>query len=297
MPPFYRLLRASLPSRVRRSLRCLIEEAKIASIRQGLRQQGLLKLHDRLMTIVPDMRDQYTAYPLDTPLCYEKHPEFLEVCVRGLHAFQISLVEQALALLQLDSIGRTLTIVDIGDSAGTHVQYLRGLRHNIRSLSINIDKHAVQKIWQKGLEAICASVDEIELYDIHPDIFLSFEVLEHLPDPSRFLRTISRVKSCLALIATVPYVRHSRVGLQYVRLGIRQPVTPEGVHIFELSPHDWRLLFMFSGWRILEDRIYRQYPRFRPLHLMKFAWRARDFEGFYGAILVKDSTWSDLYQG
>lgn len=296
MQALRRLLKAALPAPVRHSIRCWIEEARMAALRQALQQQGLSELYERLVTIVPDIRDQVTAYELDTPLYYEKHQGFLELGVRALHAFQISLVEQALALLQLEASERTLTIVDVGDSAGTHVQYLRALHQNIRSLSVNIDEQAVRRIRQKGLEAVHASAEELEYHEIRPDIFLSFEMLEHLPDPCRFLRNLSRVPSGQALIVTVPYVAQSRVGLQYIRLGLRQPVSAEGVHIFELSVEDWRLLFKFSGWRVLKDQIYHQYPRLRPLHIMKPLLRARDFEGYYGAILVRDSTWRDLYR-
>lgn len=290
------LLKAVLPAPIRHLIRGWIEGARMAAIQQALQQQGLFELYERLVTMVPDIRDQVTAYKLDTPLYYERHPEFLELGVRALHAFQISLVEQALALLQLEASERTLTIVDVGDSAGTHVQYLRALHQNIRSLSVNIDEQAVRRIRQKGLEAVHASAEELEYHEIRPDIFLSFEMLEHLPDPCRFLRNLSRAPSCLALIVTVPYVAQSRVGLQYIRLWLRQPVSAEGVHIFELSPEDWRLLFKFSGWRVVKDQIYHQYPRFRPLHIMKPLLRARDFEGYYGAILVRDLTWSDLYR-
>lgn len=267
----------------------------MAAIRQALQQQGLSELYGRLATIVPDIRDQVTAYELDTPLYYERHPEFLELGVRALHAFQISLVEQALASLQLEAGERTLTIVDVGDSAGTHVQYLQALHRNIRSLSVNIDEQAVRRIRQKGLEAVRAGAEELEYHDIRPDIILSFEMLEHLPDPYRFLSNLSRVPSGLAFVVTVPYVAQSRVGLQYIRLGRRQPVSAEGVHIFELSAEDWRLLFSFSGWRVVKDRIYYQYPRLRPLHILKPLLRASDYEGYYGAILVRDSTWRDLY--
>jgi len=72
-------------------------------------------------------------------------------------------------------------------------------------------------------------------------------------------------------------------------------MSAENTHIFELSPEDLQLLFKFAGWSVVFERIYLQYPRKHWLRITKNYWRMFDFEGFYGVILKRDSTWSKLY--
>lgn len=148
------------------------------------------------------------------------------------------------------------------------------------------------------MEAICARAEDLTTLSIEADMFLSFEMLEHLMNPCGFLQGLSEKTNCKAFVVTVPYLAHSRVGLHHVRHDQKRGVNPENTHIFELSPEDWRLIFRHSGWAIQADRIYLQYPKrsiSRPL--WKRFWRHYDFEGFYGAILKPDKSWSSLYNG
>jgi len=97
-------------------------------------------------------------------------------------------------------------------------------------------------------------------------------------------------------VITVPYLKNSRVGLHYIKSKIREEKCAENLHIFELNPEDWNAMFAFAGWRVVKQVIYKQYPRFSPLWLMKFFWRRFDFEGFYGVVLEKDDSWKNLYK-
>ena len=261
------------------------------SIRAAVREQELLSIYHQLTEIVPDITHQYTSFDLDS--------EYLKTNVRAMHSFQIALVNEALQFID-SSPEDTLTIVDIGDSAGTHLQYVKGLHQdrNLRCLSIDIDSEAVRRIKEKGMEAICARAESLPSLSIDADIFLSFEMLEHLMNPCGFLHELSEKTNCKAFVVTVPYLAHSRVGLHHIRHNQKRSVTPEEAHIFELSPEDWRLIFRHSGWAIQADKIYLQYPK-RSLFrfLLKRYWQRRDFEGFYGAILKPDKSWSDLYDG
>jgi len=260
------------------------------SIRAAVREQKLQSIYGQLTEIVPDITHQYTTFDIDS--------EYLITKVRAQHSFQIALATQTLQSTDIP-LRDAITIADIGDSAGTHLQYIKGLHkdHRIRCLSVNMDSEAVKRIREKGLEAICARAEELPSLSIEADIFLSFELLEHLTDPFRFLRGLSET-DCKALVVTVPYVSSSRVGLDHIRQNQKHDIHPEGVHIFELSPEDWRLLFKHSGWAIETDRIYLQYPRKSPLRfLLRKYWKWCDFEGFYGAILTPDNSYSSLYDG
>ncbi len=257
------------------------------SIRAAAKEQGFSSLMNQLASLVPDITHQYTTFDLDS--------DYLKTNVRALHAFQIYLVDKALQPLKKDN----LTIVDIGDSSGTHIYYLKNLYkdHKIRFLSVNLDETAIGKIKNKGLEAMHCRAEELLRYSINADIFLSFETLEHLMNPIKFLKDLSDKTTCKALIITIPYLANSRIGLHHIRNGDKRNVNPENTHIFELSPRDWRLIFMHSGWSIISDEVYLQYPTKGLLRLMKGYWKKNDFEGYYGAILSRDNSWSRLYDG
>lgn len=269
----------------------LLERFQLWSLSVALWQQHLTILMDRLRSIVPDLKQQYTAWQVDSV--------YWETKSRGLQSFQIRMALQTFELFVSGSQSKD-TIVDIGDSAGTHLQYLKALLPStrLRCLSINIDEKAVDKIKSKGMDALLARAEDLPRLGIDADIFLLFETLEHLSNPSSFLANLATHSNCRALVLTVPYVSASRVGLHHIRRQEKKVVTPENTHIFELAPHDWSLLFQHSGWKVLKQQIYYQYPRWSVFSLaFKYYWMRHDFEGFWGAILVREPTWKNLYSG
>jgi hypothetical protein len=244
-------------------------------------------MYARLTRIVPDISAQYTGFSLKAP--------HLLVKVRALHAFQVSLVIEALRRLGADE-GRTVRVVDIGDSAGTHITYLRALFPRIEGWSVNLDREAVARIRSKGLRAIQARAEDFSAYPVNAEILMCFQLLEHLSCPVDFLRALSSRSTCRFLVLTVPYLHRSRVGLHQLRRQEKVATSAENTHIFELCPADWGLLFRHTGWSPVHEEVFWQYPRTGPLRLMRFYWAGRDFEGFYGALLQRDQTWSGLYQ-
>ena len=124
-----------------------------------------------------------------------------------------------------------------------------------------------------------------------------FEMLEHLMNPCHFLHELSTKTNAKYLVITVPYLHNSRVGLHHIRGGPIRNVYAENTHIFELSPKDWKLLVKHSGWSILQERIYLQYPKWGLFWITKFLWRQFDFEGFYRMVLTKNDTWASKYMG
>lgn len=269
---------------VSKSLKRLIILLNLKSLESAVREQGLYMLRERLRGIVPDITNQYTLFKIDNP--------YLEANVRNMHAFQISLVDRIMPFF------RSPTIVDIGDSAGTHLQYIMSIynkTHKINSLSVNLDKDAVARIKNKGLNAVNARAEELEKYNILADIFLCFEILEHLSDPVNFLHNLSINTKAQYIVLTVPYLKKSRVSLLHIRNNQLGPVHAENTHLFELSPEDWKLLMRHAGWDVFAEKIYLQYPLRNPYRLTKYLWRKYDFEGFYGVILKRDTTWSSKY--
>lgn len=255
-----------------------------ASLRAAASEQGLNGLIARLKTIVPDISEQYSGFKIDNA--------YLDRKARNMHAFQISLVGKVIEEFQSPAV------VDIGDSAGTHLQYIIGLyskSRNIKTLSVNMDSKAVEKIKSKGLNALKARAEDLHDYRRDADIFLCFEMLEHLQDPVRFMHELSSRTSAKYLIITVPYLAKSRVGLHHIRGGRHDEVNAENTHIFELNPKDWKLLARHSGWNVINEKTYFQYPRRGPLGVLKPLWRRFDFEGFYGLVLKRDDAWSSKY--
>lgn len=289
IPRLQPFLKRTLSDTQKERLHAILEWMQIKSLRAAIREQHLWELQQQLAEIVPDLRQQYTAQELNSG--------YLVLKARGQHAFQIWLACKAIGGLR--NLNGSVRLIDVGDSAGTHIQYLQALHTDLKlqCIGLNRDVEAVRKIKGKGLEAICARAEDITGQGLDADIFVSFQMLEHLENPISFLRSLSAKSNCQAFVVTVPYLRQSRLGFHHVRRGVKQRNSPEMTHIFELYPSDWTLLFMHAGWRVQEQQLYLQYPRHSLFRVMKPVWKAIDFEGFWGAILVRDHTWSDLYEG
>ncbi len=272
-----------LKIKIKSGLRKGLDFLFVKSIRDAVKEQKLGESARTLKALVPDITDTRTRTKLDVLACAKS---------RGLHAFQMSLLNNVLYEFERP------VVVDIGDASGTHLQYLLGLYKNkkdIQCMGVNLDAEAVKRIKEKGLDAIHARAEEVEKYNVHPDVFLSFEMLEHLMDPCRFLHDLSLITSVKYFVITVPFLRNSRVGMRHIRQGIKAPVYAENTHIFEFSPGDWRLLFQHSGWSVEEEKVYLQYPRRGLLRFTSSLWRKFDFEGYYGAVLKRDPAWLNCY--
>lgn len=263
------------------------------SLTKAQKQQALSDLVCTLRQIVPDISQQYSRI----------NPEFSaywELKSRTQQAFQCFLMLKALEELSAEK----LIVADIGDSAGTHMLYLRELakdKFDIETVSVNLDPRAVEKIQARGLKAILKRAEDMEPEDIEGgqiDLFTSFEMVEHLHNPAIFFRRIAKKSPCRKMLITVPYLKNSRVGLYKIRNRSKEIIYAEDEHILELSPEDWTLLLLHSGWKITYSKIYYQYPRRQPIvsNFLRWFWKASDFEGFWGVILERDTVYSDCYQ-
>ena len=259
------------------------------SIRRASSEKKLNKLMADLQRIEPDLSKQYSRQG--------EFNDYWALKLRAQHAFQCSMMFKA---LEGSSSGK-LTVADIGDSAGTHMRYLKelaGEKFDIDAISVNLDPGAVEKIKSRGGKALLARAEELDLGGQKIDFFTSFEMLEHLHDPAGFMRRLAKKSSSDRFIITVPYRKTSRVGLHSLRHKIESPSSAENEHIFELSPEDWTLLMLHSGWKVNYSEIYYQYPRNWPFisSLLGQYWKETDFEGFWGAIFERDTASSDHYQ-
>jgi 23S rRNA U2552 (ribose-2'-O)-methylase RlmE/FtsJ len=262
------------------------------SLYAACKEQKLIQLRNDLAEIVSDLTEQYSSNKIESSYLVDK--------VRSQHAFQISLALSAYSMLaKINS--KKVTIVDIGDSSGTHLQYLQSIcgSEKIHPIAVNLDPIAVQKIKAKNIESFLTKAEYLHQ---HPEfggnaeIFLSYEMLEHLFDPISFLHKMATNSVCEFFVITVPYCKKSRVALDLVRYPkIKKLHNAETTHIFELSPNDWNLVFKFSGWTIVKEVKYTQYPIKSPFTVLRYLWRWYDFDGFYGVILKKDDSFSKKY--
>jgi hypothetical protein len=270
--------------------RVVYEKIGMWSIRKAINQSGLYPLVEKLREIAPDVSVQEFSDK-------DVFNEYWELKRRALQAFQCSLM-----LKHLNSIhSKRITVADIGDSAGTHMLYLRELtkdRFSIDTISVNLDARAIEKIQQRGFKAILCRAEELDLGDQQIDFFTSFQMVEHLHNPAIFFRRLAKRSKTNKMILSVPYLKASRVGLHQIRYETNKKIRAEEEHIFELSPQDWTLLFLHGGWKVIHSQIHYQYPQRWPIIslVLKLFWRHSDFEGFWGVILEKDTTVSDLYQ-
>jgi hypothetical protein len=169
----------------------------------------------------------------------------------------------------------------------------------INSYSVNLDPKAIEKIRQKGLKAIHCRAEDVHKVEngFEPDIFMSYQMVEHLINPIGFLHSMATQSKCQYFVITVPYVTQSRMGLTHVRSNsFEKGDCAENTHIFELSPEDWNLIYQFSGWEIVYSDKYKQYPKSFPLALTKHIWRKFDFDGFYGVILKQNLKFANHYK-
>lgn len=252
---------------VRKKLLGFYRNLRKYSIELALKQQKLLKTYRLLSAVVRDISGQYTSTRLNG---------YYQVKARALHAFQVKYT--------LDNLGSAKSVVDIGDSSGNHVRYLKHFRPDITYSSVNLDPRAVDRINSSGGRAFLCDARKISDIGLNADTALSFETLEHLENPLEFLRNLLKSGVRRAII-TVPYLDGSRVGLHQIRAKAPGGFGIEDVHIFELCPEDWALLFQYAGWDVANFGIYRQYPSYAPF--MKYYWKHYDFEGFAGFTLVK----------
>jgi len=274
--------------------RSLYQKISYWSLVKAVKQQELSDLVEILRNIVPDISRQESRE-------ISNFNAYWELKRRAMHAFQCKLMLKAVENVSTDK----LVIVDIGDSAGTHMLYLKeltkGQRDNIDTVSINLDPRAVEKIRTRGLRAILKRAEDIGPEDVggnQIELCTSFQMVEHLHNPAIFFRRLAKNRLCKKILITVPYLRKSRVGLHHLRSKSREIIYAEDEHIFELSPEDWTLLFLHSGWKVAFSKIYYQYPTGWPIAaiFLRWFWKTSDFEGFWGAILEKETTYSDLYK-
>lgn len=257
-------------------LRSYIEKIKWWSLRNAVKRQGL-NLYDN------DISDQYTEMKIEKG-------SFLEYKLRSLHSFQVDLVLDILASKCFFK-RKPLNLFDIGDSSGNHILLLKRFYKNLNTVSFNCDYKAIRKIKAKGLKAEMVRPDHNVNDWIRcawlpkADVIMCFETMEHMTNLVSFIKNLKDVTN--TFVFTVPYVRKSRIGFHHMK-GKNAGSSPEDLHVHELSPKDYDIIFRHYGWKNKVGRIHWQYSKWNVLWpLLALFWYLIDYEGFYGAIYVR----------
>ena len=258
--------------------------SKIAVINVVEQNDKLSNMWRLSLRVLPILDDHFVTVNLHEEECLR---------LRFLICSEVVFLKDVITALREKEV-KINSYLDVGDSDGsTRLLLKESMSSDISTLGINLQPSAVEKIRQKGLEAECIDAMKLNEKGRRYDIVSVFETLEHLPNPVGFLENIHEIVNH-RLIVSVPYIIRSRVGLGY--LGDKWPAdkipTVENNHIFELTPEDWRKIFLHCGWGVEKECIVRQFPERGILgHIMKYAWRKISFEGFWFVSLQKDNTY------
>lgn len=269
--------------------RRIIDPISIHAVRKIANSNAdIKKIWEDSRKLIPDFRQHYS---------FLVESEEIENRIRLLVVFETFFVKKEIDRIIAEN-GKC-SYADIGDSDGSVRLLLKNYSHSaqLNTVGINLQKSSVEKMKKKGLDAICADAQSLGDQGIHYDIASVFETLEHLPDPIGFLNSIKSVVN-KRLIVSVPYIRHSRVGLAYLsdKWPEENKPTIENTHIFELSPTDWKKIFHHTGWTVDQEMNLMMFPskgisRF----LLQPYWRHVSFEGFWFVSLIKNNKYSSRY--
>ena len=263
----------------------------VRAVRAAVKQDRQLQLMWNLSaSVLPDLKDHFAT-------CQVSAED--QVRLRLLLCAQAVFVHRVIDALTKKNC-EVNGWVDVGDSDGAaRLLFLKNASHlkGFRTFGVNFEPEAVELIRSKGLEAECMNAMDLHKKGLSFDIVSLFETLEHMPDPVGFLERIHQVVG-LRLLISVPLIRSSRVGLNYLTHKWNPEWKPgySNNHFFEFSPRDWNKLFKHAGWTVETEWKVRQFPKSGPLNwLMSFAWRKISFEGFWFVSLKKVETFSSRF--
>ncbi|MCC6906218.1 MAG: methyltransferase domain-containing protein, partial [Anaerolineae bacterium] len=142
----------------------------------------------------------------------------------------------------------TGTLLEVGAGFGTFCEEIRAGSAFERIIAVEPTPDLAETCRARGLEVIATPIEEVSLPAGSVDVVASFEVLEHLFSPQRFVEDCSKLLAPGGLlIVTCPNIR----GFDLVTLGpLSETIDVEHLNYFH--PASLRLLFERCGLEVLE---------------------------------------------
>jgi len=150
-------------------------------------------------------------------------------------------------------------LLDIGCAHGFFVK--AALNAGWEASGIDLSKQAVQYGESRGLEVANLTLFEKKYEDNYFDVITMFYVLEHLPDPSKYLKEIHRVlKPSGVLLVRVP---HTTPIVKILKtFNISNTLYDAPSHLTDFSPHTLKRMLEHTGFNEIRTHIGGMtYPR------------------------------------
>ncbi|MDX1736304.1 MAG: class I SAM-dependent methyltransferase [Halioglobus sp.] len=164
-----------------------------------------------------------------------------------------------------------MQVVDVGCGDGAYISFCSRMGADVTFIDVQEEKvRSVERSLESSAggrtRGIVSECDPIPLADGHADLVISTEVLEHVPDPERFLREIVRVGNTDATyLITVPDARG-----EHLIKDVANPVyfqAPNHIHIF--TSEDFEKLLQDCGLKVVRHDYYGGFWAF--FYLLKWA--------------------------
>jgi SAM-dependent methyltransferase len=142
--------------------------------------------------------------------------------------------------------------MDIGAGYGTFLEELTKAEPNIQAVAVEPSDSLSEVCRGKGLTVVKKFMEDMEPGDIErvgPAVFTSFELMEHLHDPSGFLSSCRKVMSPGDLLV---FTTLSGTGLDIQTLWERSKSVSPPHHLNFFNPWSIRALIERNGLEVLE---------------------------------------------
>lgn len=89
---------------------------------------------------------------------------------------------------------KKINLIDVGCGSGFFLKYLRDNSNNIEAIGIDSTPSSIKTCKDKGLNALCCTLDEFKLYSSKQiDIITFWHLLEHVADPMHLVQTAQKL--------------------------------------------------------------------------------------------------------
>jgi len=185
-------------------------------------------------------------------------PESLDD-IDGWEKMMSGVFEESLKIINKITGARRGKLLDIGCAHGFFIE--AALNAGWEASGIDLSKRAVQYADSRGLEVSNSTLFEKKYKNNYFDVITMFYVLEHLPDPGKYLKEIHRVlKPSGVLLVRVP---HTTPIVKMLKMfNISNTLYDAPSHLTDFSPQSLKRILEKTGFNAIRTSIGGMtYPR------------------------------------